>query len=341
MISSRRSRLCPPDRSVTTMNSANFGERVASLDRGAVLRWTRDNGVYVALVLVLLYNVFFTPRFVTVENLNVQLVLATRIIVVALGMAMVIGTAGIDLSVGAVVALSGALLVQFSDLPAVAAIAVALLVGGLVGVLNGFLVGVVGIQPIVATLAFLFAGRSIAQLLLVGKNPSIRDDTILTIASGKFLGVPGLIIAAGIAVLLVALVMRRTNFGRQLLAVGDNARASYLSGVPVRRTLIGVYVFSGVLAAWAGVMDTSSITSANALSSGLNYELFAITAVVVGGTPLTGGRVRVVGTVAAAILMQLIRSTLIFHEATDAISQIITAVVIIGAVYIQRVRSRA
>ncbi len=323
------------------MNSASLRLALNSLDRGAVFRWTRDNGVYVALAVIIVYNVFFTPRFVTLDNLNVQLVLVTRIVVVSLGMAMVIGTAGIDLSVGAVVALSGALLVQFSDLPAVGAIAVALLVGGLVGLLNGFLVGVVGIQPIVATLAFLFAGRSLAQLLLVGKNPSIHDNTILKIASGKILGVSGLIIAAGIAVLLVALVMRRTVFGRQLLAVGDNARASFLSGVPVRRTLIGVYVVSGVLAAWAGVMDTSSITSANALSSGLNYELFAITAVVVGGTPLTGGRVRVLGTVAAAILMQLLRSTLIFHEATDAISQMVTAVVIIGAVYIQRVRSRA
>lgn len=326
---------------MTTMNSASLRVALTSFDRGAVLRWTRDNGVYVALAAIVLYNLFFTPRFITLDNLNVQLVLVTRIVVVSLGMAMVIGTAGIDLSVGAVVALSGALLVQFSDLPAVAAIAVALLVGGLVGLLNGFLVGVVGIQPIVATLAFLFAGRSLAQLLLVGKNPSIHDNAILKIASGKVLGVSGLIIAAGIAVLLVALLMRRTVFGRQLLAVGDNARASFLSGVPVRRTLVGVYVVSGVLAAWAGVMDTASITSANALSSGLNYELFAITAVVVGGTPLTGGRVRVLGTVAAAILMQLLRSTLIFHEATDAISQMITAVVIIGAVYIQRARSRA
>jgi ribose transport system permease protein len=110
--------------------------------------------------------------------------------------------------------------------------------------------------------------------------------------------------------------------------------------VPVKRTLILVYVISGVLAAWAGIMDTASITSANALSSGVSYELFAITAVVVGGTPLSGGRVRVVGTVAAAILMQLLRSTLIFHSASDAISQMVTAVVIVVAVYAQRARAR-
>ncbi len=312
------------------------------VDRAAVLRWTRDNGVYVALVLILLYNALFTPRFLTWDNLNVQLVLATRVIVVALGMAVVIGTGGIDLSVGAVMALSGALLVQFSAVPEIVAILVALLAGALVGLLNGALVGIVGVQPIVATLAFLFAGRSIAQLLLTGMNPSIRDEAlILKISSGSILGVNGLIIAALGAVAVVLAIMQRTTFGRQVLAVGDNDRASFLSGVPVRRTLIGVYVLSGVLAAWAGVMDTASITSANALSSGLNYELFAITAVVVGGTPLTGGRVRVIATVAAAILMQLLRSTLIFHAATDAIAQIVTAVVIVVAVYIQRVRARA
>jgi ribose transport system permease protein len=255
-------------------------------------------------------------------------------------MALVIGTEGIDLSVGAVMALAGALLVQFSGLPAIPAIVLVLALGGLVGLLNGSLVAYVGIQPIVATLAFLFAGRSIAQLLLSGKNPSIHNQTILKISSGSFFHVNGLIIAALIPTLLVAFIVRRTIFGRRVLAIGDNVRASYLSGVPVKRTLILVYVISGVLAAWAGIMDTASITSANALSSGVSYELFAITAVVVGGTPLSGGRVRVVGTVAAAILMQLLRSTLIFHSASDAISQMVTAVVIVVAVYAQRARAR-
>jgi ribose transport system permease protein len=304
------------------------------------LRWIRENGVYVALAVILVYDLLFTRRFVTLNNLNVQLISVTRIAVVALGMALVIGTEGIDLSVGAVMALAGALLVQFSGLPTIPAILLVLALGGLVGLLNGSLVAYIGIQPIVATLAFLFAGRSIAQLLLSGKNPSIHNQTILKISSGSFFHVNGLIIAALVPTLLVAFTVRRTIFGRRVLAIGDNVRASYLSGVPVKRTLILVYVISGVLAAWAGIMDTASITSANALSSGVSYELFAITAVVVGGTPLSGGRVRVVGTVAAAILMQLLRSTLIFHSASDAISQMVTAVVIVVAVYAQRARAR-
>ena len=315
--------------------------RLSDIDRAAVSRWTRDKGVYVALLLLLVYNAFFTPRFVNMHNLNVQLILDTRIIVVALGMALVIGTEGIDLSVGAVMALAGGLLVQFSGLPAIVAIVLVLVVGAIVGLLNGTLVAIVGVQPIVATLAFLFAGRSLAQLLLQGRNPSIHNSAILAVSSGSVLGVNGLILAALVPILLVAFTIRRTNFGHRLLAVGDNARASFLSGVPVKGTLILVYIISGALAAWAGVMDTASITSANALSSGLNYELFAITAVVVGGTPLTGGRVRIVGTVAAAVLMQLLRSTLIFHSATDAESQMVTAAVIVGAVYVQRVRAKS
>jgi ribose/xylose/arabinose/galactoside ABC-type transport system permease subunit len=311
-----------------------------TLDRAGVLRWIRDNGVYAALVLLIAYNAAFTPHFVTLHNLNVQAILDTRIIVVSLGMAMVIGTEGIDLSVGAVMALAGGLLVQFAALPAVVALLLVLAVGALVGLLNGTLVAVVGVQPIVATLAFLFAGRSLAQLLLEGQNPSIQNESVLAISSGSILGVNGLIIAALVPILLVAFILRRSTFGHRLLAIGDNVRASYLSGIPVKRTLIAVYVLSGALAAWAGIMDTASITSANALSSGLNYELFAITAVVVGGTPLTGGRIRILGTVAAAILMQLLRSTLIFHSATDAESQMATAVVIVAAVYVQRVRAK-
>ena len=313
-------------------------DRLPAVSRAGTARWVRDNGVYVALALLLLYNAFFTPRFVTLHNLNVQVVLDTRVIVVALGMAMVIGTEGIDLSVGAVMALAGALLVQLSALPGVVAILLVIAIGALVGVLNGTLVAYIGVQPIVATLAFLFAGRSIAQLLLQGMNPSLHSGAVLGIASGHVLGVNGLIIAALVPIAVVAFLLHRTTFGHRLLAIGDNPRASYLSGVPVKVTLVLVYAASAALAAWAGVMDASSITSANALSSGLNYELLAITAVVVGGTPLTGGRVRLLATVAAAILMQLVRSTLIFHSATDAEAQMVTAVVIVAAVYVQRLR---
>ena len=311
-------------------------------DRATVLRWLRDNGVYAAIVVLLLFNLFFSKRFLSTSNLDQQLVLCTRVIVVALGMALVIGTEGIDLSVGAVIGLAGALLVEFRGVPGVFAILLTLCIGGLVGLLNGTLVAYLGVQPIVATLAFLFAGRSIAILLVNGQGAAVTSKTVTGIASGSPLGIHGLIWAAAVPVLLVAFLVRKTMFGRRVVAIGDNVRAAYLSGVPVRRTLILVYIVSGVLAAWAGVMETAnSLGYASAQQAGLNYELYAITAVVVGGTPLSGGRVRVVNTVFAAIFMQLLSATLIFHNASTAISQMVTAVVIIVAVYYSRVRARS
>jgi ribose/xylose/arabinose/galactoside ABC-type transport system permease subunit len=318
-----------------------LAHRLSSIDRGSAVQLVRDNGVYLALVILLVFDLFFTQRFVTAHNLNLQVTQCTRVIVVALGMALVIGTEGIDLSVGAVMALAGALLATFHGMPAVIAILLTLVVGAVVGLLNGSLVAYFGVQPIVATLAFLFAGRSIATLLQQGTSPTITDKTITGIATGGFLGIHGLVFAALVPVLMVMFLVRKTLFGRRIVAIGDNVRASYLSGIPVKITLVLVYVTSGVLAAWAGVMDTAGSGYADSLSSGLNYELLAITAVVVGGTPLSGGRVRVVNTVVAAIFMQLLKATLQFHDAPDAISQMITAVVIVVAVYISRVRARS
>lgn len=315
--------------------------RAGAPTRAQAMGWVRRNGVYVALALIILYNIFFTPRFASLSNLSVQLTATSRILIVSLGMALVIGTEGIDLSVGAVMALAGAVLVPLGGGSPVLAILAALLVGVLAGLLNGSLVAYAGVQPIVATLAFLVAGRGLAQLLVTNQNPSIQSDLILKITSGSVLGVDGILIAALVPALLVFFLVRRTIFGRRLVAIGDNVRASYLSGMPVQRTLILVYVTSGLLAAWAGVVDASYITAADPRSSGINYELFAITAVVVGGTPLTGGQVRVLGTVAGAILMGLISSTLLFHSISDSVSQMATAVIIVIAVYVQRNRSRA
>jgi ribose/xylose/arabinose/galactoside ABC-type transport system permease subunit len=320
--------------------TATTAPRVTAPTRAQTLRWIQSNGVYVALALLIAYNVFFTPRYVSLANLNVQLTATSRILIVALGMALVIGTEGIDLSVGAVMALAGAVLVPLASAPPLLALFVALLVGVMAGLLNGSLVAYAGVQPIVATLALLVAGRGLAQVLVTNQNPSIQSDVVLKITAGSVLGVDGILVAAIVPALLVFFLVRRTIFGRRLVAIGDNPRASYLSGMPVRRTLVLVYVASGLLAAWAGIVDASYITAADTRSSGINYELFAITAVVVGGTPLTGGQVRVLGTIAGAILMGLIRSTLLFHSVSDSVSQVATAIIIIIAVYVQRKRER-
>jgi ribose transport system permease protein len=134
----------------------------------------------------------------------------------------------------------------------------------------------------------------------------------------------------------VAFLVNRTTFGRQLVAIGDNRAASALSGLPVRRVLVTVYVLSGVLAAIAGILLVGYGNYADPSNLGLNFELNAITAVVVGGTPLSGGKVRVLGTVAGAVLMQLITATLIQHDVKASIEQMVEAAIIVGAVYAAR-----
>jgi ribose transport system permease protein len=302
--------------------------------------WLRDNGVYAALVLLLLFNLVFTANFMTVGNFRTQLIQASPIIVVALGMALVIGTEGVDLSVGAVMALAAAVVPLYLGYGFLTAIAVALLAGLLAGLVNGALVAVVGVQPIVATLALFVGGRGLALVLADGQLKSISDETFLALGTGDLLGVPVIVVAAAVVAVVMAFVVRRTTFGRQLVAVGGNRRASELSGLPVKRILLGTYVISGLLAAVAGILATSRLQASDPSTIGLLFELYAITAVVVGGTPLSGGKVRVLGTIAGALLMQLIDATLVKHNISDSWSQITQAVIIIAAVYLQLDRGR-
>jgi ribose/xylose/arabinose/galactoside ABC-type transport system permease subunit len=315
---------------------------VRKVDRGRAFGFLRENGVYFALALLVLYNAFFTNFWLTPTNLKLQLVLVAPILIVALGMALVIGTEGIDLSVGATMAISASVIGQSLDagLPAWVVIVLVLIVGMVVGAIGGTLVAFFEVQPIVATLAILVAGRGVA-VLLQAATLSVSDPTLLKFGSGSFLGIQAPFYDALVPVIIIALVVRRTVFGRRIVAIGDNVRASYLSGIPVRRTLLTVYMVSGMLAAWAGLVVTTFTSTNDPSTNGLGYELYAITAVVVGGTALTGGRVRIIGTIAGALVMQVLRSTLAFHNFSDATTQMIIAVIILIAVLVQRKRARS
>ncbi|SER56890.1 MULTISPECIES: ABC transporter permease [Lentzea] len=301
-------------------------------------RWLQDNGVYVAVGVLLLFNAVFTANFLTVGNFTTQLVQAAPVLIVALGMALVIGTEGVDLSVGAVMALAAAIIPLYLGAGWLMAITMALVVGVLAGAFNGFLVAKVGIQPIVATLALLVGGRGLALVIANGQLVQLRDPTFLSLGTDDVFGIPISVLIAGVLALVIAAVTNRTTFGRQLVAIGGNRKAATLAGLPVTRVLIGVYAITGVLAAIAGVLATSRLAASDPADMGLLMELSAITAVVVGGTPLTGGKVRVLGTVFGVILMQLVRATLIKHNLPDSIAQMIQAAIIVAAVYVARER---
>jgi ribose transport system permease protein len=317
------------------------GEAVTArptLDLARLRAWLPKYGVYLAIVLLALYNIFFTPYFLTWSNLRIQLIQVAPVVIVALGMALVIGTEGIDLSVGSVMALAAAFIPLYLGYGVVAAILVSLLAGVVVGLINGVLVAKVGLQPIVATLALFVGGRGLAVVISRGRLKDIHDSNLLYLGSGDLLRIPVLVWIAALLVAVVAFVVRRTVFGRRLLAIGGNRPATELAGVPVKRVLITVYVVCSVLASIAGLLSVSRIQSSDASSVGLLIELSAITAVVVGGTPLTGGKVRVVGTVAGALLMQLVIATMIKHNLQPSTTEMVQAVIILIAVYVARER---
>ncbi|MDQ1032578.1 ribose/xylose/arabinose/galactoside ABC-type transport system permease subunit [Streptomyces umbrinus] len=307
--------------------------------RDRLLRLLQEYGVYAGVAALLLFNFAFTDHFVSAENFRTQAVQVAPVLIVALGMALAIGTEGVDLSVGSVMALSTSLLSLYLGYGPWAAVLVAVAGGTLIGLANGTLVAHLGVQPIVATLALMVACRGLA-LVLLPQLKDVRDPGMTALGSGDVLGVPYLVlIAVGLA-LLVAFVVRRTTFGRQLLAIGDSRPAARLAGLPVRRVLIVVYACSGALAAVAGVLATARLTASDPTSLGTLMELSAITAVVVGGTPLSGGRVRIGGTVAGAVLIQLLTTTLVKHDLPPSWTQMAQAVVIVGAVYAARERGK-
>ncbi|WP_327351117.1 ABC transporter permease [Streptomyces sp. NBC_01304] len=320
------------------MTDLTLGKSPA-VDRAKVLRGLQDYGVYAGVAVLLLFNVVFTDHFVSAENFRTQAVQVAPVLIVALGMALAIGSEGIDLSVGSVMALSTSLLSLYLGYGPWIALLVVLVGGAVIGFANGALIAFVGVQPIVATLALMVGVRGLA-LVLLPQLKSVRDPAMGSLGAEDILGVPYLVlIAAGLAV-VVAFLVRRTTFGRQLLAVGDSRPAAQLAGLPVRRILIIVYVASGILAAIAGFLATARLSASDPTSLGNLMELSAITAVVVGGTPLTGGRIRIGGTVAGAVLIQLLTATLIKHDLPPSWTQIAQAVVIVLAVYAARERGR-
>ncbi|MEU1281872.1 ABC transporter permease [Streptomyces sp. NPDC005805] len=300
--------------------------------------WYQAYGVYVAVAALVLFNALFTDHFLTADNLRTQLVQVAPVVIVALGMALVIGTEGVDLSVGSTMALAAALLPLYLGYGLVPALLIALLAGAVVGAVNGTLVSVVGLQPIVATLALFVGGRGLALVMADGQLKQIVNPDLLALGTGSLLGVPYVVLIAALLAGTVAFLVRRTTFGRQIVAVGGNRSAAALAGLPVRRVLVGVYVLCGAFAALAGILATARLTASDPSSLGTLMELSAITAVVVGGTPLSGGSVRVLGTVAGALLMQLLRATLVKHDLPDSTAQIAQAAIIVAAVYVARER---
>lgn len=303
-------------------------------------------GTLIALLLLILFNLLFTRNFATLQTLNVNLTQVCTIVIVAVGMTLVIGTGGIDLSVGSIMAISGALapmiflgtIMPVSNIAVSVAVAMfaAVLVATLLGLFNGWLVAYFRIQPIVATLVLFIAGRGIAQVLTNGNLQVFRVPEFQWIGLGRPFGIPAQVIIMAVIVLLAAWMLRRTVFGRSVLATGGNERAAELAGVPVNGVKLAVYAISGFCAGVAGLIVIAINSASDANLVGMGMELDAIAAVAVGGTLLTGGKATIIGTLIGALTIQLVRYTLLANGVPDAAALVVKAAIIIVAVWLQQ-----
>jgi simple sugar transport system permease protein len=264
------------------------------------------------------------------------------VVLLAIGMTVVIATKGIDLSVGAVMAICGAVSASLitSGHSLVETLLVTLAVGVLCGVWNGILVAVLDIQPIIATLVLMVAGRGIAQLITEGAILTFNDPGLIFIGSGSFLGLPMPVVIWLIFGILVALVVRQTALGMLVEAVGVNREASTLSGVFTPVLLIAAYVLSGLCAAIAGIIAAADIKGADANNAGLWLELDAILAVVVGGTSLLGGRFSIAASVLGAVIIQAINTGILLSGFPPEFNLIIKAAIIVFILVLQSPRFR-
>jgi simple sugar transport system permease protein len=311
----------------------------------------------VALVALLVANTIYRPSFLSVEVRDGQLYgslidilrLSAPLIIVALGMTLVISTGGIDLSVGSVCAISGAIAClyiskrpeQNSVVTVLTALAIAFGIVLVLGAWNGVLVAVIGIQPIIATLILMVAGRGLAQLITEGQIITINSSPYRTIGAGHLLTLPFAIFIAAAVVAVVALVTRRTALGMIIESVGGNAEASRLAGIRSSRIIFLVYVVSAACAAVAGFMYTADVSSADGNNAGLWVELDAILAVVIGGTSLAGGRFSLAGTVLGALIIQTLTTTVYAMNISTQTSLLFKALVVIAVCLIQAPAFRA
>ncbi|MFB2549704.1 ABC transporter permease [Ensifer soli] len=302
----------------------------------------------IALVVILFLIFLVFPGFfsMTVQNGRLYgslidvLNRGAPVALLAIGMTVVIATKGIDLSVGAVMAICGAVAAASSVRGDPLAITLLLAIGTglLCGVWNGFLVAVLNIQPIIATLVLMVAGRGIAQLVTEGAILTFNDPALISIGSGSFLALPMPVVIWLLLGIAVTLLMRRTALGLLIEAIGVNRRASTLSGIRTPVLLMAAYMLSGLCAAVAGIIVAADIRGADANNAGLWLELDAILAVVVGGTSLLGGRFSIIASLIGAMIIQAVNTGILLSGFPPEFNLIIKAAIIVVILVIQSPR---
>jgi simple sugar transport system permease protein len=336
------------DQPMKTIQKKTFDLKIINYFKDSRAPWT-----LMALIIILLVNRHISPNFFTIRMVNGRLIGslinvfdgAAPIALLAIGMTLVIATKGVDLSVGAVMAISAAVAVVLINrhengatnieyTPAFV-IMIAIGAGALCGLWNGILVAILDIQPIIATLILMVAGRGVAQMFTDGQSPTFTNETVAFIGRGVIFGVPFPIYLAFGVLIGVYLLVRWTAIGLLIEAVGINDRASYYSGINATMIKLFAYVMSGMCAAAAGLIVAGEVKSADPHTAGLWLELDAILAVVIGGTALSGGRFYLGLSVIGALIIQSIVAGLYVSELHPTTNLVVKAIVVLSVLLLQ------
>lgn len=307
----------------------------------------------IALLILCIGLTILSDKFLTVDNgWNVLRQISVNICI-SVGMTLVVLTAGIDLSVGSILAFSGAvaagllksgisfpgndLFVGFTLLGTILA---GVATGSFLGFFNGWVITKFKVPPFVATLAMLTVARGFTMLWTKGYPISSLGTNFAYIGTGWFLGIPILVWIAVVVVIAAMIISNKTPLGRYIYAIGGNENAAKLSGINIDKVKIIVYTLAGALAAIGGIMVTSRLDSAQP-NAGMSYELDAIAAVVIGGTSLSGGRGTIIGTVLGAIIIGVLNNGLVLLDVSPFWQQVVKGMVILLAVMIDKANSKA
>ncbi|MBD1379798.1 ABC transporter permease [Bacillus sp. IB182487] len=297
-----------------------------------------EYSVIIAFLIIFIAAAMISPRFLDINNQLNILMQVSIIGIVALGMTVVMLSGGIDLSVGSVLAFVGVMTVLALNASGsiLVAILTALFVGSFAGFLNGLMVAKGKIASFIATLGMMAAARSIALYIADGGSVSGEVSGFTAIANSDIGIVDYPIIIFLIMTMLVYLLMHKTRFGRYVYALGSNEKAALLSAIRVDRVKLGVYSLAGLLVSVAAIIETSRLNSISSSSSGMAYELDAIAAVIIGGTRMTGGRGKVIGTLFGVLILGILNNMMNLMNVSPHLQGFVKGLIIIVAVVFQK-----
>jgi rhamnose transport system permease protein len=301
----------------------------------------RELGILAALALVVIVTTAVNPRFLSGQSIRDLLLNAAIIALLTVGQTLVVVTRNVDLSVGSVLGLTafmtGNLFIGRPGLPVVAAVLAGVLVGVVCGAVNGAVTAIGKVPSLVVTLGTLYVFRGIDYAWAGGRQINAADlpDSLLTLGSGRLLGVPYLVAITVVLVAVAAFALRSYRSGRELYAIGSNPDAAVLAGIPVGRRLLAAFVLSGAVAGLAGVLFTARYGTVDA-TAGTGFELQVISAVVVGGVAIFGGSGSVVGAALGALLLSTIGSAIVVLRVPSFWQQAIVGALLIGAIALDR-----